>query len=667
MDKAEAKYKIESLKKQIEQHNYNYYVLSQPTVDDFTYDQALKELTNLEQQYPEYFDPHSPTQRVGNDSASEFKQLPHKYPMLSLGNTYSEGELRDFDTRTKKLLNEDFEYVCELKYDGASISLTYVNGKLSHAVTRGDGVSGDDVTNNVKTIKSIPLTLRGSYFPSEFEIRGEIIMPHDSFSKLNAEREEIGEMPFANPRNAASGTLKQQNSSVVAKRNLDCYLYYMLGKDLPCDLHYDNLTKAKEWRFKISPFIQKSKTIEGLLEYIEFWTNERHNLPYDIDGIVIKINSLRQQEELGFTAKTPRWAIAYKFKAEQAATKLISIDYQVGRTGAITPVANLAPVQLAGTVVKRASLHNADQINLIDIRIGDTVLVEKGGEIIPKVVGVDLSNRPLNSSPVEYISVCPECGTSLERKEGEAKHYCPNELGCPPQIKGKIEHFISRKAMNIDGLGEETIDLLFKENLIKNIADLYQLKKEQLVPLERLGQKSADRIIQSIEESKKIPFAKVLFALGIRYVGETVAKKLANSLKSIDKISQSSIEELTNVDEIGDKIAESVILHFKNETNRQIIDNLKLAGIQFEITDENNSLSEKLKGLSIIISGVFTNHSREEIKTLIELHGGKNVSSISSKTNYLLAGENMGPGKLEKAKKLEIPIISEDFFLKMLK
>jgi DNA ligase (NAD+) len=659
------KVKIDKLRKDLNEHNHSYYVLSKPTISDFEYDMLMKELIELEDKYPEFTDNNSPSQRVGNDINTTFQQVIHKYPMLSLGNTYSLEELQDFDTRVRKLVTEDFEYVCELKYDGTSISLTYNNGTLDFAVTRGDGTKGDDVTSNVKTIKSIPLQLNGNY-PDEFEIRGEIFLPHEGFKKLNEERITNDEDPFANPRNAASGTLKMQNSSVVAKRPLDCFLYYMLGEDLPAEYHYKNLQEAKKWGFKIPDHIKICKDIDEVFNFINYWDKERHNLPFDIDGIVIKVDSLKLQKQLGFTAKSPRWAISYKFKAEQAETKLLSIDYQVGRTGAITPVANLEPVQLAGTTVKRASLHNADQIQLFDIRISDYVYVEKGGEIIPKIVGVNKEKRELFVQELTYISECPECNTPLVKKEGEANHYCPNELGCPPQIKGKIEHFISRKAMNIDSLGEETIKQFYDLGMIKNVADLYELKEDEIIPLERQGKKSAENIIKSLEDSKEVPFENVLFAIGIRYIGATVAKTLAKSFKSIDKLKNAKYDELIEVDEIGDKIAESLIQYFQNEESIILIDRLKSYGLQFEYNQEENSLSNKLESQNIVISGVFEHYSRDEMKALIEKHGGKNVSSISAKTSFLLAGEKIGPAKLKKAEKLGVKIISESEFINLI-
>lgn len=660
------KSKIEKLRHDLNEHNYKYYVLAQPSISDFEYDMLMNELIELEKQHPELADANSPSQRVGNDINLEFKQIEHKYPMMSLGNTYSKEELQDFDTRVKKLVTEDFEYVCELKYDGTSISLTYKNGKLIYAVTRGDGTRGDDVTSNVKTIKSIPLTLHGNYL-DEFEIRGEIFLPHEVFKKLNEEREESGEVPFANPRNAASGTLKIQNSSLVAKRPLDCFLYYLLGEKLPTEYHFQNLQEAKKWGFKIPEHIKICKNIDEVFAFINYWDKERQKLPFDIDGIVIKVNSIKLQKQLGFTAKSPRWAISYKFKAEQAETKLLSIDYQVGRTGAITPVANLEPVQLAGTTVKRASLHNADQIQLLDIRIGDYVFVEKGGEIIPKIVGVNKEKRELFVQELDFIKNCPECGTPLIKNEGEAAHYCPNELGCPPQIKGKIEHFISRKAMNIDSLGEETVRQFYDVGLIKNAADLYELKEEQIIPLERQGKKSAENIIRSIEKSKAVPFERVLFAIGIRYVGETVAKTLAKAFKNIDNIMHANYDELVEVDEIGSKIAESLLQHFQKEEAKVLIQRLKNYGLQFEYQQSEDVLSNKLDGQNIVISGVFEHYSRDEMKALIEKHGGKNVSAISGNTSFLLAGEKIGPAKLQKAEKLGVKIMSESEFLELIK
>ena len=667
MDQAAIKVKIDQLRQELESHNYRYYVLSQPVISDFEFDMKLKELEKLEAEHPEFFDPNSPTQRVGSDINQEFSQVKHQYPMLSLSNSYSAGELRDFDQRIRRQIDEPYEFVCELKFDGTSISLSYENGQLVRAVTRGDGEKGDDVTANVRTIRSIPLTLNGNDYPDKFDIRGEVLLPFAVFDELNQAREEIGEAPFANPRNAASGTLKLQNSSEVAKRKLDAYFYYLLGEDLPDDGHYESLQHARKWGFKISEHIRKCATINEVIDYINFWDTERFKLPVATDGIVVKVNSRRLQNNLGFTAKSPRWAVAYKFKAEQVSTTLESVSFQVGRTGAVTPVANLKPVLLAGTIVKRASLHNADIIDKLDLHLNDEVYVEKGGEIIPKIVDVNAALRHPMAQKVAFITRCPECGTELVRREGEAAHYCPNETGCPPQIKGRIEHFISRRAMDIDGLGQETVELLFNQGLIHHIADLYELTAPQLIPLERMGEKSADRILKSLENSKNVPFERVLFALGIRFVGETVAKKLAQKLVSIDAIRQATREDLTNIDEIGDKIAESVLAYFQDERNIAIIGQLKEKGLQFELDQSVISgRSNKLEGLSIVISGTFEKHSRDELKALIEKHGGKNVGSISKNTSYLLGGSNMGPSKLEKVEKLGIPVLSEEDFLKMI-
>ncbi len=659
--------RITELRSVLEEHNHRYYHLSQPVISDQEFDMLLKELEKLETENPEYFDPNSPTQRVGSDLNKEFQQVRHQYSMLSLSNVYSEEELRDFDQKIRKLTDLSFEYVCELKYDGTSISLRYKNGMLDKAITRGDGTFGDDVTANVRTIKSIPLRLKGTGFPEEFEIRGEILLPFAEFDRINEERDEEGETPFANVRNAASGTLKSQKSSVVAERKLDAFFYYLLGESLPADGHLENLQAAKEWGFKISPDTKKCSDMMAVIAFIREWNLKRFKLPVATDGIVIKVNSLSLQQYLGTTAKSPRWAIAYKYKAEQASTILQSVSYQVGRTGAVTPVANLDPVLLAGTTVKRATLHNADNIKSLGLHMGDTVFVEKGGEIIPKIVGVDSAARHPMSQPIEFIRNCPECGSALIRKDGEAAHYCPNEDGCPPQIKGKMEHFISRKALNIDGLGQETIDLLFSEGLIKNIADIYDLQKDQISRLERLGDKSADRILKSLNESRQVPFEKVLFALGIRFVGETVAKILAHRLLNIENIRNATLEELTAIDEIGGRIAESVKSYFSNPENIRLIDRLREKGLQMQIDEASlANRSEKLNGLSIIISGTFEKNSRDDLKKMIEQNGGKNVSSISNNTNYLLAGNNIGPSKLEKAKKLNIPIITEDEFLKMI-
>ena len=661
------KERIDWLRAELHRHNYNYYVMNAPEITDKEFDDLMRELQDLEKEHPEYADENSPTMRVGSDLNKNFTQVAHKYPMLSLGNTYSESEVTDFYERVKKALNEDFEICCELKYDGTSISLIYEDGKLVRAVTRGDGEKGDDVTDNVKTIRTIPLVLHGDY-PSTFEIRGEILMPWESFEALNREREAREEPLFANPRNAASGTLKSQNSSVVAARKLDAYLYYLLGEDLPADGHYECLQKAAQWGFKISEHMKKARTLQEVFDYINYWDTERKNLPVATDGIVLKVNSLRQQKNLGYTAKSPRWAIAYKFQAERALTRLNKVSYQVGRTGAITPVANLDPVQLSGTVVKRASLHNADIIESLDLHIGDMVYVEKGGEIIPKITGVDTDARGiLLGEKVKFITRCPECGTPLVRFEGEAAHYCPNETACPPQIKGKIEHFISRRAMNIDGLGPETVDMFYRLDLIKDAADLYHLTVDDIKDLDRMGQKSAENIVNGIAASRSVPFERVLFALGIRFVGETVAKKIARSFKSIDEVEQASLETLMSVDEIGEKIAQSIVSYFGNPLNRNLVERLKEAGLQFSRSEEDLSgYTDKLAGQSIVISGVFEHHSRDEYKEMIERNGGKNVGSISSKTSFILAGANMGPAKLEKAQKLGIRIMSENEFLDLL-
>ena len=661
------KEKIDQLRADLHRHNYNYYVLNAPEISDKEFDNRMRELQELEKEHPEYQDDNSPTMRVGSDLNKNFTQVAHKYPMLSLGNTYSESEVTDFYDRVKKALNEDFEICCELKYDGTSISLTYENGKLVRAVTRGDGEKGDDVTDNVKTIRTIPLVLHGSY-PESFEIRGEILMPWEVFEELNREKEAREEPLFANPRNAASGTLKLQNSAIVASRKLDAYLYYLLGEELPCDGHYENLQAAAGWGFKTSEHMKKAHSLEEVFEYIRYWDTERKNLPVATDGIVLKVNSMRQQKNLGFTAKSPRWAIAYKFQAERALTRLNKVTYQVGRTGAVTPVANLDPVQLSGTIVKRASLHNADIIKGLDLHIGDMVYVEKGGEIIPKITGVDKDARSmLIGEKVKFITHCPECGSKLIRYEGEAAHYCPNETSCPPQIKGKIEHFISRKAMNIDGLGPETVDMFYRLGLIKNTADLYQLTADDIKNLDRMGEKSAENIIKGIEASKEVPFERVLFALGIRFVGETVAKKIAKSFNDIDELENANLEKLINIDEIGEKIAQSILTYFANPLNRELIERLKSTGLQLYRREEDLSgYTDKLAGQSIVISGVFTHHSRDEYKELIEKNGGKNVGSISAKTSFILAGENMGPAKLEKAHKLGIKLMSEDEFLTLI-
>lgn len=661
------KEKIDLLRAELHRHNYNYYVLNTPEISDKEFDDKMRELQDMEKEYPEFQDENSPTMRVGSDLNKNFTQVEHKYPMLSLGNTYSEGEVRDFYERVNKALNEDFEICCELKYDGTSISLTYEDGKLIRAVTRGDGEKGDDVTDNVKTIRSIPLVLHGNY-PKLFEIRGEILMPWMVFEELNREKEAREEPLFANPRNAASGTLKLQNSAIVASRKLDAYLYYLLGEELPCDGHYENLQMAASWGFKISEHTKKARSLEDVFEFINYWDLERKNLPVATDGIVLKVNSLRQQKNLGFTAKSPRWAIAYKFQAERALTRLNKVTYQVGRTGAVTPVANLDPVQLSGTVVKRASLHNADIIEGLDLHIGDMVFIEKGGEIIPKITAVDTDARGmLLGEKVKFITHCPECGSKLIRYEGEAAHYCPNETACPPQIKGKIEHFISRKAMNIDGLGPETVDMFFRLGLIKDTADLYQLKTDDLKGLDRMGEKSAENIINGIDASKIVPFERVLFALGIRFVGETVAKKIAKSFNNIEELVNADIEKLKNIDEIGEKIAQSIITYFSNPANRNLVERLKATGLQlFRKEEDLSGYTDKLMGQFIVISGVFVHHSRDEYKDLIEKNGGKNVGSISAKTSFILAGDNMGPAKLEKAQKLGVKIMSEDEFLELI-
>ena len=655
---------IKSLREELNQHNYNYYVLDKPTISDFEFDQKLKQLQDLEAQHPEYFDENSPTQRVGGMITKNFVTVKHEYRMYSLDNSYSIEDLQDWETRIQKVLGDvPLEYTCELKYDGASISISYENGRLVRAVTRGDGFQGDDVTNNIKTIKAVPIHLKGDY-PEKFDIRGEIILPFAGFEKMNQELIEIGETPYSNPRNTASGSLKLQDSAEVAKRPLDCLLYFVIGNNLPFKTQFEGLQKARDWGFKVPKQSKLAKNLNEVFEYINYWDKHRHDLPYETDGVVIKVNNLQHQEELGYTAKSPRWAMAYKFKAEQVTTKLNSISYQVGRTGAITPVANLEPVQLAGTIVKRASLHNADQIEKLDIRIGDEVFVEKGGEIIPKIIAV--AKRGNQPEPTKYITHCPECETELVRNEGEANHFCPNFYGCPPQIIGRIQHFITRKAMDIDGLGGETVALLYNAGLVSNYADLYELKKEQIIPLERMAEKSAENLIKGIEKSKSVPFERVLYALGIRYVGETVAKKLAKHYKSIDAIAQASIMDLILVDEIGDKIAQSVVQFFENQENIKIIERLKQYGVQLESGEEATLVSEKLKGKTFVVSGVFELFSRDELKKAIEDNGGKVGSSISSKTDYVIAGDNMGPSKLEKANQLKIPILTELIFKEMI-
>ena len=659
--------RIYQLRDELHRHNYNYYVLNAPEITDQEFDFLMRELQDLEEKHPECRDENSPTMRVGSDLNKNFQQVAHRYPMLSLANTYSEAEVADFYERVKKDLNEEFEVCCEMKFDGTSISLIYEDGKLVRAVTRGDGVKGDDVTDNVKTIRTIPLVLHGNNYPQEFEIRGEILMPWEVFEQLNKERESREESLFANPRNAASGTLKLQNSSVVASRKLDAYLYNLLGESLPCDGHYENMQVASTWGFKVSDIMRKCANLSDILEFIRYWDVERKNLPVATDGIVLKVNSFRQQRNLGNTAKSPRWAIAYKFQAERACTRLNKVTYQVGRTGAVTPVANLDPVQLAGTVVKRASLHNADIIEGLDLYVGDMVYVEKGGEIIPKIVGVDKDARFMIGDKVKFITHCPECGSLLVRYEGEAAHYCTNDTACPPQIKGKIEHFVSRKAMNIDSLGAETIDQFYQEGLIATIADLYSLKAPEIARLERMGKKSALNILDGIRASKEVPFERVLFALGIRFVGETTAKTLAKAFRTIDALKEATLEDLVQVDEIGARIAQSVMQYFADEKNLQVIERLREAGVQMQMEElDMSDFTDKLAGKSIVISGVFTHHSRDEYKNLIEKNGGKNVGSISKKTSFILAGENMGPSKLEKAEKLGIPIASEDEFLQMI-
>lgn len=655
---------IQSLREELNGHNYNYYILDTPTISDFEFDKKLKQLQELEAQYPEFFDENSPTQRVGGTITKNFKTVVHQYRMYSLDNSYSKEDLQDWENRIIKMLGKNnVTYTCELKYDGASISISYVNGKLQKAVTRGDGIQGDDVTANIKTIKSVPLQLKGN-FPEQFDIRGEIILPLAGFEKMNAELIEIGETPYSNPRNTASGSLKLQDSTEVAKRPLDCLLYNVVGNNLPFATQYESLEAARKWGFKVPNESKLAQNIQEVFDFIDYWNDQRHHLPYETDGVVIKVNSLHDQQELGYTAKSPRWAIAYKFKTEQAVTLLNSISYQVGRTGAITPVANLEPVQLAGTIVKRASLHNADQIEKLDIRIGDSVYVEKGGEIIPKIVGV--AQRGNQAEPTKYIEFCPDCATQLERKEGEAQHYCPNYYGCPPQIIGRIEHYISRKAMDIEGLGGETVALLYKNNLVKDYSDLYQLNIEQIIPLERMAQKSAENLINGIEKSKQVNFDKVLFALGIRYVGETVAKKLAKHYKTIDALSKATVMDMVLVDEIGEKIAQSVVEFFQNQHNLEIIERLKSFGVQMELIEQHNpNATDKLLGKTFVVSGVFEVYSRDELKKAIEDNGGKVGSSISSKTDYVVAGENMGPAKLEKANQLGIAIISEREFIEM--
>lgn len=665
MDKQSAEAAIKSLRDELHHHNILYYVKNSPEISDYEYDQKMTELIRLEALYPEFYDSNSPSVRVGSDLSQEFKQVRHKYPMLSLGNSYSIGELRDFVERVYRLAGTHPAFVCELKFDGTAISLSYENGLLASGVTRGDGEVGDDITQNIKTLRSIPLRLIGNY-PAQLEVRGEIYMPRKGFEELNRMREEIGEQPFANPRNAAAGSLKLQNSAQVAKRPLECFLYQFISDDLPYQTHAELLKAASEWGLRVSPHYVRCTSFEEIEAYITHWDTERRKLPFDIDGVVIKVDDMQLREELGFTAKSPRWAIAYKFKPEAAYTRLNSVDFQVGRTGVVTPVANLDPVFLAGTTVKRASLHNADIIESLDLHIGDMVSVEKGGEIIPKITGVDKSKRTEEHEKVRFITACPECGTPLVREEGEAAHICPNRASCPPQIKGRIEHFISRQAMDISGLGSETIALLYDKGLIKNVADLYRLKESDIAPLEGLGERSAANIISGIEASKQIPFSRVLFALGIRFVGETVAKKLASSLRSMDRIMNASFEELLAVDEIGQKIAASIKAYFADEANVRLVEDLRFFGLKMEEVESGNiAVSDTLNGLSFVVSGVFS-ISRDELKGLIEAHGGKNLSSVTGKTDYLVAGDNMGPAKLEKAQKLGVKIISEQDFMKMI-
>ncbi|WP_339653636.1 NAD-dependent DNA ligase LigA [uncultured Maribacter sp.] len=659
--------RIQQLRKELREHNYNYYVLDNPTISDFEFDMKLKELQELEAKHPELYDASSPSLRVGGMITKNFATVVHEHRMYSLDNSYSKEDLKDWEKRIQRILGDvPVAFTCELKYDGASISITYENGNLVKAVTRGDGFQGDDVTNNIKTIKSVPLQLKGDY-PPKFDIRGEIVLPFDGFLKMNEERVANGEEPYMNPRNTASGSLKLQDSSLVAQRPLECLLYGIIGRDLEIDTQFQLLEKAREWGFKVPTVAKLCSTSDEVMAFIEEWDVKRHELPYETDGVVVKVNSLENQEELGYTAKSPRWAMAYKFKAEQVFTRLNEITYQVGRTGAITPVANLEPVLLAGTIVKRASLHNADQIEKLDIRAGDTVFVEKGGEIIPKIIAVDLSKRPVDSVPTKYITHCPECGTELTRNEGDAKHYCPNEYGCPPQITGRIQHFISRKAMDIEGLGGETVELLFKEGLIKDYADLYRLTKEDVLPLERMAEKSAENLVKGVANSVNVPFERVLFALGIRYVGETVAKKLAKAYKNIDALKEASLEHLTAVDEIGERIAQSVIDFFTNEKNIDAMERLRSYGVQLELSaDKLEKLTDTLAGKTFVVSGVFEILSRDELKKKIEDNGGKVGSSISSKTSYLVAGDKMGPSKRTKAENLEIPIISEQDFINMI-
>lgn len=656
--------RIDQLRALLNEQNYRYYVLNDPLISDFEYDKLMRELQDLEQANPQYADPNSPTQRVGSDRANQFASVTHRFPMQSLSNTYSREEVTDFDTRIRKEVGE-VEYVCELKFDGTSISLLYEHGQLVRAATRGDGTVGDDVTENVRTIRSIPLQLRGGGYPDLFEIRGEILMPYKSFERLNREREDIGETPFANPRNAAAGSLKQQSSAVTASRDLDAYLYMLAGDEMPYATHYESLLAARQWGFKVSDQMKLCRNLDEVMDFIRYWDKARESLPFATDGVVIKVNSYAMQKQLGSTAKAPRWAVAYKFKAEQALTRLLSVDFQVGRTGAITPVANLEPVQLAGTVVKRASLHNAEQIALLDIRLGDMVYVEKGGEIIPKITEVKLSERPAESQPFEFITRCPECGTELVKYEGEARHYCPNSSSCPPQIVGRIVHFISRKAMNIEGLGDETVQLLYDYGLVHDISDLYTLKRADLVRLPRLGEKSADNILRNIEASKQVPFARVLFAIGIRFIGETTAKILARQFKNIDALIHADPEQLIEAEEVGEKIARSIIEYFADTGNMRIVERLRSYGLQFQ-NQVQEGATDRLAGLNFVISGTFVHHSRDQLKELIERHGGRNLSGVSSNVNYLLAGQNIGPAKLAKVSKLGVKMINEEEFMQML-
>lgn len=656
--------RIDQLRALLNEQNYRYYVLNDPLISDFEYDKLMRELQDLEQANPQYADPNSPTQRVGSDRANQFASVTHRFPMQSLSNTYSREEVTDFDTRIRKEVGE-VEYVCELKFDGTSISLLYEHGQLVRAATRGDGTVGDDVTENVRTIRSIPLQLRGGGYPDLFEIRGEILMPYKSFERLNREREDIGETPFANPRNAAAGSLKQQSSAVTASRDLDAYLYMLAGDEMPYATHYESLLAARQWGFKVSDQMKLCRNLDEVMDFIRYWDKARESLPFATDGVVIKVNSYAMQKQLGSTAKAPRWAVAYKFKAEQALTRLLSVDFQVGRTGAITPVANLEPVQLAGTVVKRASLHNAEQIALLDIRLGDMVYVEKGGEIIPKITEVKLSERPAESQPFEFITRCPECGTELVKYEGEARHYCPNSSSCPPQIVGRIVHFISRKAMNIEGLGDETVQLLYDNGLVHDISDLYTLKRADLVRLPRLGEKSADNILRNIEASKQVPFARVLFAIGIRFIGETTAKILARQFKNIDALIHADPEQLIEAEEVGEKIARSIIEYFADAENMRIVERLRSYGLQFQ-NQVQEGATDRLAGLNFVISGTFVHHSRDQLKELIERHGGRNLSGVSSNVNYLLAGQNIGPAKLAKVSKLGVKMINEEEFMQML-